>query len=179
MVYATKLHMDTDYVTVPQSCASMQRCWWLCPLPSLCSGRAPTAPWHMEVPRLGVKLEQQRGIWNTSAIYSAACGKDGPLTPWARPGIEPTASWILVGFLIHWATMGTLFFFFLSFFSFLFLLHLWHMEVPVPGTEPMPLQWPKLLQWQHWILNPLCHRRTPELSLPIHIGQQELSCVSK
>ena len=29
-----------------------------------------------------------------------------PLTHWARPGIQPTSSWILVGFLTHWATIG-------------------------------------------------------------------------
>ena len=29
------------------------------------------------------------------------------LTHWARPGIEPAASWFLVRFVNHWATMGT------------------------------------------------------------------------
>ena len=29
----------------------------------------------------------------------------------------------------------------------------WHMEVPGPRTEFAPQQWPKLLQWQCWILN--------------------------
>ena len=33
--------------------------------------------------------------------------KPDPLTHWARPGIEPASSWMLVGFLTHWATMGT------------------------------------------------------------------------
>ena len=28
-----------------------------------------------------------------------------------------------------------------------------HPEVPGPGTEPGPQQWPKLLQWKHQILN--------------------------
>ena len=29
-----------------------------------------------------------------------------PLTHWARPGIKPASSWILVRFLTSWATMG-------------------------------------------------------------------------
>ena len=29
------------------------------------------------------------------------------LTHWARPGIEPVSSWLLVRFANHWATMGT------------------------------------------------------------------------
>ena len=36
----------------------------------------------------------------------------------------------------------------------------WHMEVPGPWIKPMLLQRPEPPQWQHWILNPLCHRRT-------------------
>ena len=32
---------------------------------------------------------------------------------WARPGIEPTTSWFLVGFVNHWATTGTPLTFFL------------------------------------------------------------------
>ena len=30
-----------------------------------------------------------------------------PLTYWVRPGIEPASSWILVGFITHWATTET------------------------------------------------------------------------
>ena len=29
------------------------------------------------------------------------------LTHWVRPGIEPVSSWMLVGFINHWATTGT------------------------------------------------------------------------
>ena len=29
------------------------------------------------------------------------------------------------------------------------------------GIKPAPQQQPKPLQWQCWILNPLCHKRTP------------------
>ena len=35
-----------------------------------------------------------------------------------------------------------------------------HAEVPRPGIKPMPQQWPKPLQWQCWILNPLYHKGT-------------------
>ena len=37
----------------------------------------------------------------------------------------------------------------------LFLAHLWHAEVPKPGTELQPEQ------WQCWILNLLGHQGTP------------------
>ena len=43
----------------------------------------------------------------TSASYTAACGNARSLTHWARWGIKPASSWILVGFLSHWATTGT------------------------------------------------------------------------
>ena len=48
---------------------------------------------HMEVPRLGVQLELQL------PAYTAAHGNAKSLTHWARPGIEPTTSWFLVGFV--------------------------------------------------------------------------------
>ena len=72
--------------------------------------------WHMEVPRLGVKSEllprltpqpQQRGIWAASSTYTTVYGSVGSLTHWARPRIEPATSWLLVGLVNHWATMGT------------------------------------------------------------------------
>ena len=38
-------------------------------------------------------------------------------------------------------------------------------QFPGQGIKPMPQQWPKPLQWQcQMILNPLCHKRTPENS---------------
>jgi len=44
--------------------------------------------------------------------------------------------------------------------------HFWpcplHVEVPGPGIQPTPQQWPKPLWWQHWILNLLHHKRTPQ-----------------
>ena len=62
----------------------------------------------MEIPRLGVDQSysrqstpqlQQRQIWAVSATYTTAHGHAGSLTHWARPGIEPTISWFLVGFI--------------------------------------------------------------------------------
>jgi len=73
-------------------------------------------PRHMEVPRLGVELElhllaytkpQQHETPVVSATYTTAHSNAGPLTHWARPGIEPVSSWILVGFLTHCATTRT------------------------------------------------------------------------
>ena len=66
-------------------------------------------PRHMEVPRLEVESRataaclqpqpQQRRIRATSATYSTAHGSAKSLTHWARPGIKPTTSRLLVGFL--------------------------------------------------------------------------------
>ena len=50
---------------------------------------------------------QQCQVWATSATYTTSCSNAGPLTDWVRPGIELTFSWILVGLLTCWATMGT------------------------------------------------------------------------
>ena len=38
---------------------------------------------------------------------TTAHGDAGSLTHWARPGINPANSWVLVRFLTRWATMGT------------------------------------------------------------------------
>ena len=84
----------------------------------------------MEVPRLRVKSELQMPVYSTATAmrdpscifcYPTAWGNARSLTHWARPGIEPWSSWILVrfisaepwqelllvGFLTPWATMGT------------------------------------------------------------------------
>ena len=50
---------------------------------------------------------QQCGIPAASATYTTAHGNTGSLTHWARPGIEPASSWILVGFVNGWAMTGT------------------------------------------------------------------------
>ena len=48
---------------------------------------------HMEVSRLGVKSELQLPVYPTGHSNARS------LTYWGRSGIEPTSSWILVGFL--------------------------------------------------------------------------------
>ena len=50
---------------------------------------------------------QQRRIQAASVTYTPAHSNAGALTQWARPGIKHVSSWILVGFLNHWATTGT------------------------------------------------------------------------
>ena len=76
---------------------------------------------HMEVPRLRLESElqlaltplpQQQRIWAGSATYAIAHGNTGSLTHWARPGIKPAFSWILVWFLplIHNGNSWTLYF---------------------------------------------------------------------
>ena len=63
---------------------------------------------HMEVPRLGVWLELLLPAYATaSATPNPSCvcdlttahGKARSLTYWARPGIKPETSWLLVGFV--------------------------------------------------------------------------------
>ena len=46
----------------------------------------------------------EKHLWPT---YTRAHSNSRFLTHWERPGIEPTASWILGGFLTRWAMMGT------------------------------------------------------------------------
>ena len=41
-----------------------------------------------------------------------------------------------------------------------------HVEVPRPGIEPVPQWWSKQLQWQCWLCNPLCHKKT---SIILHL----------
>ena len=70
--------------------------------------------WHMEVPRLGVKLELQLPAYTTAtaswdpssaATYTTAHSNSGSLTHWTKPGT--TTSWILVRVLYCWAAVGT------------------------------------------------------------------------
>ena len=49
----------------------------------------------------------QLRIQVTPVTYTTAHGHIGSLTHWARPGIEPESSWILVRFRYHRATTGT------------------------------------------------------------------------
>ena len=66
-------------------------------------------PWHMEVPRLGVKPELDLPAYTTAPatwdpshvcnLYLQAHCNVRSLTHWARPGIEPASSWILGRFV--------------------------------------------------------------------------------
>ena len=64
--------------------------------------------WHMEAPRLGVELELQLPAYTPATAtpnLSYVCdlhnthSNAGSLTCYARPGIEPETSWILVDFV--------------------------------------------------------------------------------
>ena len=64
--------------------------------------------WHVEVPRLGVKLEIQllayttaTAMWDLGRVCNLyhSSHNVGSLTHWVRPRIEPTSSWILVRFV--------------------------------------------------------------------------------
>ena len=118
---------------------------------------------------------QQRGIQAMSAIYTTAHGNTSP-TQWARPGIEPTSSWILVRFVNLWVMKGTpcLFvfnescnvYFSLDFFFFVCIFFFFATQT-VSGSswardrtyttqqQPEP-QW-----WERRILSPIGHQRTP------------------
>ena len=50
---------------------------------------------------------QQLRIGAASVTYTTAHSNARSSTHWARPGIEPKSSWMLVGFANHWAMMGT------------------------------------------------------------------------
>ena len=65
-------------------------------------------PWHMEVPRRGVRSELQLPAYTTATatpdsslvcdLHHSSQQLPDPLTHRARPGIEPSSSWILAGF---------------------------------------------------------------------------------
>ena len=50
---------------------------------------------------------QQHPIRAVSVTYTTAPRNAGSLTHWVRPGIQPASSWMLVGFVNHWAMTGT------------------------------------------------------------------------
>ena len=67
--------------------------------------------WHMEVPRLNRSYSykptpqpQQQKIWPfcrfRSVTYTTAHSNARSLTHWAGSGIQPSSSWILIGFII-------------------------------------------------------------------------------
>ena len=53
-----------------------------------------------------VSHPQQCRIWASYATYTRTHSNAGSLTHQARPGIEPTSSWILVRFITTWAMTG-------------------------------------------------------------------------
>ena len=72
----------------------------------------------MEIPRLGVELELELLAYTTAIAtldpsrvcnlyYTTAHSNAGSLTHWARPGVEPPSSWMLLRFFNHWAMKGT------------------------------------------------------------------------
>ena len=50
-------------------------------------------PRHMDIPKLGVKLELQQ------LAYITAHSNTRSLTHRVRPGVKPMSSWIIVGFI--------------------------------------------------------------------------------
>ena len=50
---------------------------------------------------------QQPGIQAASVTYTTTHGNARSLTHSLRPGIQPESSWMQVGFVNHWAEMGT------------------------------------------------------------------------
>ena len=72
--------------------------------------------WHMEIPGPGCQSEQQlrpmpqpwqHWIRAASATYATAWSNARSLTHWGRQGLNPCPHRHCVGFLTHWATMGT------------------------------------------------------------------------
>ena len=57
---------------------------------------------HQPIPQ-----PQQRQIRAASVTYATAHSNAGSTTHQGRPGMEPTSSWIVVGFFFHCATMRT------------------------------------------------------------------------
>ena len=73
---------------------------------------------HMEVPKLesgwiraeadGLRHSHSSTVFATrSATYTTACCNTGSMTHWARPGMEPTFSRILVRFISTASQLGT------------------------------------------------------------------------
>ena len=99
---------------------------------------------HMKVPRLGVESELKllsytttTATWNPSYCLLPAPqfthGNAGSLTHWARPGIEPSSWWILVGFITT--------------------------EHSNVGSKLLSATCTTVHSQQHWILNPLSETR--------------------
>ena len=68
---------------------------------------------------------------------------------------------------LYWKAMKCHIYRTLIWFFFSFWTHLWHVVVPRLGIQPASQNWPKLQQWQNWILNLLSHRGAPWYDLLI------------
>ena len=80
---------------------------------------------------------QQRRIRAMSATYTTAHGNAGSLTPWARPGIEPASSWILVRFVSsepQWELQNAT-----SYEKYLVLKHTSHMVLNIMNNDELIL----------------------------------------
>ena len=119
-------------------------------------------PWHMEVPRLGVAWELQLPAYTTATAtldpsciltYTTAHGNNGSLTHWARPGIEPVSTWILVRF-VYTAPQQEL--------LVLNVLTMpWRLCLPNIHVQLLPLPCPQIQIPNHsWTLPPRCLRGT-------------------
>ena len=82
----------------------------------------------------------------------------------------------VVGYMFYkcWLGYFVYYFVYISFIFFGCACGMW--KFPRPGIEPMPQQWPGLLQWQHWILNPLYHKETPTFPILLMIFPHSISC---
>ena len=78
-----------------------------------------------------------------------------------------STSLVKIWFIQH---LKVIYFFVFCFVLFLFWPCLWHVELPGPGTEPVPQQWPKPQQQQHQILNPPCHVGSPAFLLLLSLS---------
>ena len=76
------------------------------------------------------------GIRAAAAGLHHSHSNTGSLTHWTRPGVKPASSKILVGFLTHWATMGTLFKSHLIFFYFFVFLSFVVVVVAISWAAP-------------------------------------------
>ena len=79
---------DFFFRAVPMACGSSLVRGWI---------RAAPASLHHSHSNIRSKLH----------LYSAVHGNTGSFSHWVRPRIEPAPSWVLVGFLTYWATVGT------------------------------------------------------------------------
>ena len=116
-------------------------------------------------------LKIAKWICRRAKLLTKWGGRPRPLEqpPWVTPSfgafIALHEDWICSGWTLgghqnteSWCRLPIFFFF-------SFWLCPWHVDIPRPGMEAMPQQRPKPLERLYQILNQLCHRRTPRLSI--------------